>query len=388
MRLLLIQKTGVLTEAALLEDRKLVDCRKEIEGGIAAEQLYAGVVERVVSGMNAAFVRLTNRENGFLPLSEAKQKPKAGDTVLVQVKKPPVQQKAAYLTQDIALAADTVILLPASSFCSVSQKMDDAQERAALLNKAKALAPSGMGLVMRSAALNASEEALQTAVQTLVTRWQRIQDILPTLRPPCPIPQEMSLAERFLRDCEAAGETIDGVIVNDEVLCPARLRAVSRVAEHPFDLYGVREQLRKALSRRVWLKSGGFLVIDPCEALTVIDVNSGKFTGGKSGSEETFFKTNLEAVSEIARLMRLRGMGGIVLADFIDMASEAHREALLSAMRNALKHDPVKCVVHGFTSLGLLEMTRKKMSEALQAEHSMLCPLCGGTGIRQEEATK
>ncbi len=384
---LLIQKTGTLTEAALLNDRKLIDYRKEEASGISAEQLYLGVVERVVSGMNAAFVRLNDKENGFLPLNEAKQKLKGGDRVLVQVKKPPVQQKAAYLTQDISLAAETVILLPISAFYSVSKKIEAEAVRAALIKKAKALAPNGMGLVLRSAAAEISEEALTEAVQTLVTRWEAIQALLPTLRPPCLVPQTLTLAERFFRDCEAAGEQIDSVVVSEETLCPTRLQSIAHVSEHPFDLYAVQEQLKKALSRRVWLKSGGFLVIDPCEALTVIDVNSGKFTGGKAGSEETFLKTNLEAAQEIARLMRLRSMGGIVLADFVDMASEEHREALLSAMQNALKHDPVKCVVHGFTFLGLMEMTRKKSSAALEAEHSMLCPLCGGTGIRQEEHT-
>lgn len=378
-RLLIEQKDGA-TEIALLSDRALIDYSVYRAEAVAAEQVYLGRVERVQKGMNAAFVALSGEAKGFLPLSETKMPLKGGDTLLVQVKKPPVQEKLAYLTADIALAGAYFVLLPLSKRRMVSSKVEDEPSRAALLALAEELAPGDTGLVMRRRALGVSRETLEAELAALLNRWREIAEKSKQKKVPCLIDPGPSPASRALRDFSP----IDAVVTDSEATlrdCPAAL-----VSPDPFNLYDVRGQLKKACARHVWLKSGGFLVVDVCEALTVIDVNTGKFAGKKSGAEDTFLSLNLEAAAEIARIMRVRGMGGIVLIDFIDMKDEAHRQRVLNAMESALKNDPVKCVVHGFTSLGLMEITRKKAERPLDyAKTETPCPHCGGTGVVRED---
>lgn len=385
MRQLLVETEGQTTEVALTDDEALLDFRRYSLGAVESEQIYLGVVDRVAKGMNAAFVRLTETQNGFLPFSETKQPVKGGDRVLVQVKKPPVQSKDCYLTQDISLAGGSVILLPLSPFCAVSKRIEDEKTRAAMLERAKTLVPKGMGLVMRHDSGNMPDDALRGAVDSLLAVWRSVLEDAKRLSPPCLVRDSLSPVSRALRDFSR----VDSAVVSDEKALDecARLHLSARLSAHPFDLAGVHAQLKKALAHRIWLKSGGFLVIDPCEALTVIDVNTGKFVGTKAGSETTFLTLNLEAAKEIARLIRLRNMGGIVLVDFIDMAEEKSRETLLSALRDALASDPVKCVVHGFTSLGLMEITRKKAAQTLTpGSENLLCPFCHGTGLKQEDS--
>ena len=385
MRQLLIESGAEKEEIALVEDRQLIDFRRFIKGAIEAEQIYLGVVERVVKGMSAAFVRLTKDENGFLPLSETRQAIKPGDAVIVQVKKPPVQSKAAYLTQDISLAAEEAILLPCSQSYSVSKKIENEETRARLTQLARRVAPDRMGLVIRHGGDSFPEERFSMSVCALKDRWDKILGKATISRPPCLIEPAPGPLLRFLRDCAPVDS-----IVSDIAPTPDLLSAITvpvQINTSPFSLFNIRDQLRKAMGRRVWLRSGGFLVIDPCEALTVIDVNTGKFTGSaKGGEENTFLALNREAAREIARLLRLRAVGGMVVIDFIDMRDESGRETLLSDMRELVLNDPVKCVIHGFTALGLMEMTRKKTSEALTPEtENLLCPYCHGTGLRQED---
>ena len=378
-RLLIEQKNGA-TEIALLSDRALMDyalCRAE---AVAAEQIYLGRVERIQKGMSAAFVALSGDTKGFLPLNETKAPLKGGDTLLVQVKKPPVQEKLAYLTADIALAGAYFVLLPCGKRHMVSARVEEEPARAALLALAGELAPEGMGLVMRRRALSVSREMLEGELAALLDQWRHITEKAQQKKAPCLIDPGPSPLKRALRDFAP----IDFVLADSDAAlddCPA-----ASVSPNPFALYDVRGQLKKACARHIWLKSGGFLIVDVCEALTVIDVNTGKFAGKRSGAEDTFLALNLEAAAEIARLMRVRGMGGIVLVDFIDMKDEAHRQRVLEAMERALKDDPVKCVVHGFTSLGLMEITRKKAERPLNNFGSETpCPHCGGTGVLKED---
>lgn len=357
---ILIRHTDGQREIALMEGSRLLFFAREARG-VQAEQIYLGVVDRMVKGMEAAFVRLGRDQMGFLPWDECPQKPRSGDRLLVQVKKPPVGEKAPYLTADPALAGRHVILTPRSPAPSVSKKITDEIQRAALLEAARRLAPAGMGLIMRTEAPQASEEELQSETLGLARQWQEILASAAEAQAPCLIRDREDALTRLLRD--EHGEIAELLTDSAEDL-PA-LPLPVRLAERPFDLYSVPARLEKSLQRRVWLDSGGYLIIDKTEALTVIDVNSGKFTGGKGGTEKTFLKLNLEAAGEIARLMRLRNMGGIILVDFVDMREEESRSQVRQALESALMDDPVKAVVHDFTALGLLEITRKKSETSL-----------------------
>ncbi|MBQ6256469.1 MAG: ribonuclease E/G, partial [Clostridia bacterium] len=319
-------------------------------------QVYFGVVDRIVKGMEACFVRLGKEQVGFLPYAECKEQPRSGDKLPVQVKKPPIGEKAAYLTADIALAGRYVILTPFTARFAVSQKITAEGERARLKSIAARLAPAGCGLVMRTESADAGEEDMAADTASLLLGWNEIREKQKTAQAPCMLKGREDALSRLLRD--EHGEISEILTNTPEALPPLSLPV--RSCANPFDLYSVRAKLEKSMQRKVWLDCGGYLVIDKTEALTVIDVNSGKFTGGKTGTENTFVKLNVEAAQETARILRLRSIGGIVIIDFVDMQAEESRAAVQKALEDALRDDPVKAVVHGFTTLGLMEMTRKK----------------------------
>ena len=348
-------------EIAVMADRNLLAFYRDEGGAVEAEQVYLGVADRIVKGMEAVFVRLTPKITGFLPFSECENPPRSGDKLLVQVKKPPIGDKAPYLTADVALAGRYMILTPFSGRRAVSQKIQDPETRSRLRETADRLAPPSMGLVMRTESADASESSLRSDLDGLTRIWEEIQEKRRSVQAPGLIKGREDVLSRVLRD--EHGE-ITEILTND----PAALGPMPvpvRFCENPFDICNVRSKLEKSLQRKVWLDCGGYLVIDRTEAMTVVDVNSGKFTGNKTGAENTFLKLNLEAAREIARLMRLRNMGGIVIVDFVDMQGDESREAVEKALRDALDDDPVKAVIHGFTSLGLLEITRKKTDQAI-----------------------
>lgn len=343
-------------EIALLDGKRLLAFFQDAGGGVEAEQVYLGAVDRIVKGMEACFVRLGKDQMGFLPFAECGEKPRSGDRLLVQVKKPPIGEKAPYLTADIALAGRYAILTPFTPRFAVSQKITNENERTRLKNIAAKLAPAGCGLVMRTESADAAEADIAADAASLLQAWNEIREKQKTAQAPCLLKGREDALSRLLRD--EHGEISEILTNAPEALPPLPLPI--RPCENPFDLYSVRAKLEKSLQRKVWLDCGGYLVIDRTEALTVIDVNSGKFTGGKAGAESTFLKLNAEAAQETARLLRLRNIGGIVIIDFVDMQSDESRAAVQKALEDALRDDPVKAVVHGFTSLGLMEMTRKK----------------------------
>ena len=352
----LIRHTEGQREIALMEGKRLLSFCRDTGGGITAEQIYLGKIDRIVKGMEAAFVRLGGDSIGFLPFSECKEKPRSGDLILVQVKKPPVGEKAAYLTCDIALAGRYALLTPFTQRYAISKKIEDEETRGRLHELAARLAPEGIGMVMRTESAEASEEAISADIEALKAAWEETMQKRSEVSEPCLLKGREDALLRLLRDEHGEIEQIltdqPGEIKNGSIPVHACLA--------PFDLYNVPAKLEKSMARKVWLDCGGYLVIDPTEAMTVIDVNSGKFTGNKTGTENTFLKLNLEAAKEIARLLRLRNIGGIVIIDFVDMRDESSRAAVREALEEALRDDPVKAVVHGFTSLGLMEMTRKK----------------------------
>ena len=356
MKTILVECREGRREVALMEGKKLLSFSRDTQGEIEAEQIYLGVVDRIVKGMEAAFVRLGKNQTGFLPFSECPEKPRSGERIPVQVKKPPAGDKAPYLTADVALPGRYAILTPFSSRCAVSQKISDEGLRRRLLDTAARLAPAPMGVVMRTESARAEEGDIAADLQALFETWGQVEEKRKTAQAPCLLLGRQDALSRLLRNEHG---DVGALITNAPESLPPLSIPVQH-CENPFDLYGVKAKLEKSLQRKVWLDCGGFLVIDRTEAMTVIDVNSGKFTGGKTGAEDTFLRLNLEAAREIARLLRLRNAGGIIIVDFVDMASDESRAAVAAAMEDALRDDPVKAVVHGFTHLGLMELTRKK----------------------------
>ena len=297
---------------------------------------------------------LTDGQIGFLPFSEAFEPLSGGQRVVVQVRKPPVGEKAAYLTEDLSLAGRWAILLPRSGKTAVSSRVTEEEVKAALLKTARSQTPAGMGLILRKESAGIPEAEIRAEIEGLLSLWDQIKERAKAGSAPALLWPGRSPLERALDDWERP----DRLTADREMPVPPGIELV--VHPHPFSLYSVLEQRHRLLQRRVWLPGGGFLVVDPCEAMTVIDVNTGKNTGRGADKEALFLKTNLEAAQMIARLLRVRGVGGIIVIDFIDMETEAARAQVLDALRTLSLRDPVKCVVHGFTALGLVEMTRKK----------------------------
>lgn len=377
---LLFERRDDLWECALLKDGQLYDYRRA-QQGIAAEQIYLARTDRVVRGMEAVFVRLTDRENGFLPYSEIKGRtsvpPRSGEKLLVQVKKPPVQQKCAYVTCDITLAGKYVILLPYGNTCTLSRKIEDESAVLRLSTLGKALRPANMGIILRDEAADVSDQEIIAELQDLCLRWQSICNKADAADAPAIIDAGPGPVERMLRDTKC---DVCEIVTNAPEAFTAFPVPV-RTAPHPMTLYNIPGKLEKSLRRKVWLDCGGNLVIDPCEALTVFDVNSAKDLGTKKGATDTLTRLNIEAAQEIARLLRLRRIGGIVLIDFVDMQTDADRALVRDALEKALRDDPVKTVIHGFTALGLMEISRKKTSAQLAQINDTPCPHCRGTGI-------
>lgn len=375
-RLYVQQDAGILS-AAVMENGSLLSFSEE-KNGIQAEQIYLARVDRIMKGMEAFFVKLTAKENGFLPFSECKTRPRSGELLPVQVKKPPVGEKLPYCSCDISLAGRYVILLPETARIAVSNRIENEETKQRLQSWAKEICPPQMGLILRSEAIDAEKELLQADLHALINKWQIIKEKIASSSAPRLLEEKEPLLSSLLRDEHGEWESI----ITNLSQFPCAAPCPVQYAEHPFALENVERKLQKSLSRKVYLPCGGYLIIDRTEAMTVIDVNSGKYAGKKSGTESTFLSLNLEAAREIARLLRLRNMGGIILIDFVDMTADESRNAVVQALSDALMDDPVKCVLHGFTSLGLLEMTRKK--SGLPLTPIAPCPHCGGTGLKEE----
>lgn len=374
-------------EIAVTEDGQLVEYLLDEPAAAGAEAVYLGRVERLVPGMQAAFVDIGQERNGFLPLQEKSRsvllpRLQAGDRVLVQVKKEAQGTKGAFLTRDVTLCGEYVLFMPCNRYIGVSARVTEEDDRQALKEQGAALAGGACGLVMRQAALNAPEEAIREELDGLRQIWERIGRAAPTSPAPSLLHRPRTLLDALLDDYLPRG--VRCVVTDDPALDVPGV-PVHREAPGLMERLGLRAQRDRALQRRVWLESGGNLMIDPCEAMTVIDVNTAKNTGRRD-AEQTILRTDLEAAKEIARQTRLRNLGGIILIDMIDLQEEGHREQVLQALREAFAADRVKTVVHGLTSLGLVEMTRKKTRAPLLSDWTQPCGHCGGTGrIPREE---
>jgi ribonuclease G len=369
--------------------------------------LYMGRVARVLPGMQSAFIDIGLERAAFLHVADIWENREPGRPIekilaegsplLVQVVKDPLGSKGARLSTQVSLAGRLLVYLPALSanadpHIGISQKIEDENGRAQLRDRLKELVPADEkgGFIVRTLAEAAAEEELAADIAYLRQLWGTIRERSLGAQPPELLYQDLSLAQRVLRDMVSA-DTVRVLVdsrENHQKLVAFAQRYMPQLAtrvehyagERPlFDLYSVEDEIEKALSRRVDLKSGGYLIIDQTEAMTTIDVNTGGYVGSRN-FDDTIFKTNLEAAQAIARQLRLRNLGGIIVLDFIDMQSESHRAAVLEEFKRALARDRTRVTVNGFTALGLVEMTRKRTRESLAHVLCEPCPTCGARG--------
>ena len=316
---------------------------------------------------------------------------KPGDRVLVQVTKDPVGHKGARLTSQVSLPGRYLVYVPNGSMSGISRKLPDT-ERARLKKILKEVLPENVGVIVRTAAEGATEEQLTLDVSRLTSQWAEISHQVETVQAPAMLHSEPDLLIKIVRDVfnedfqkmviegEDARQTIEAYVKSVAPDLVERLQSYEGTADS-FDEYRVSEQIEKALDRKVWLPSGGSLVIDRTEAMTVVDVNTGKFVGSGGNLEETVTKNNIEAAEEIVRQLRLRDIGGIIVVDFIDMVLESNRDLVLRRLVECLSRDRTKHQVAEVTSLGLVQMTRKKLGLGLLETFSEACETCAGRGI-------
>jgi ribonuclease G len=373
-----------------------------------AGNVCLGKVVRVLPGMQSAFIDIGLERAAFLHVAdiwEARPHDNSnapatpiekllydGQAVMVQVIKDPIGTKGARLSTQISIAGRMLVYLPQDGHIGISQRIENEAEREALRGKVQRLLPPDEkgGFIIRTMAEEASDADLQMDVDYLRKTWATITLQAKSKPAPTLLYQDLNLAQRVLRDFvndDTSTIQIDsrenfqmlqqfGTTYTPSVLA----KLVHYTGERPlFDLYGVEEEIQRALGRRVDLKSGGYLIVDQTEAMTTIDVNTGSYVSGRN-FDDTIFKTNLEAAHAIARQLRLRNLGGIIILDFIDMENAEHRNAVLSELNKALARDRTKVSVSGFSALGLVEMTRKRTRESLAHILCEICPACGGKG--------
>ncbi len=400
------------TQIAVLEGRSLIehyvsrpaDDEHQIHGNI-----YLGRVQNVLPGMEAAFVDISTPKNAVLyrgdvqydaeDIEEKGANPrienllKAKQTIICQVTKNPIAHKGARLTQEVSIPGRFVVLIPNSTTYGISKRLAD-DERKRLRTILDRVRPKGHGIIVRTAAEGVSAEEIERDVARLQQQWSQIEALAAKTTGPALLYREPDMAVRVIR--EEFNQEYRGVVIDDRALFEEVRDYVAGISPaladrvefydpevEPLPLYErhhIHEQLHKALDRKVWLPSGGSLIIEHTEALTVIDVNTGKNVG-TSSLEETVFRNNLEAAIEIAKQLRLRDIGGIIVIDFIDMEIRENREQVIGTFRDALARDKTRTQVFDISELGLVEMTRKRIGEGLLESFSTLCPECEGRGL-------
>lgn len=363
-----------------------------------AGEIYKARVESVLPGINAAFVSIGDGRNAFLYLNDAKgMKIVPNQELVVQVTKTARKNKGARVTPRLSLPGRYLVLVPHGEEAGVSRRIENEEERKRLRHFAKELRGEDFGVIIRTAAEGIEEEALAQDVQFLLSVWRDIEYNASRQPAPCLLYKDMGLLGRVLRD-EVHGN-IDEILVNGEEEYESVVDFVSMLygLEKPdvtlyrgvvplFEYYGVEREIDQALERKVWLRSGAYLVIEHTEALTVIDVNTGKFVGDRD-MRYTVLETNLEAANEIARQLRLRAIGGIVVVDFIDMEFEEDRSLLLGRLEDVFQSDRLRARVFSMTQLGLVELTRKRGRPDLKSVLTRGCPFCSDNGWVLREDT-
>ena len=415
--LMCVQVRENMAQVAVLEGRNLIehyvsrpaDDISQIHGNI-----YVGRVQNVLPGMEAAFVDIATPKNAVLyrgdvqydaeDIEERSDAARIEDIlrprqlIVCQVTKNPIGAKGARLTQEVSLPGRFVVLIPNSKTYGISKRLpDDVRKRLrAILDRVK---PAQHGLIVRTAAEHATEDELRADMMLLLDQWEQIAAKAASTKQPTLLYREPELAVRVIREefnADYRGVVLDDGRLFDELrqyIGAFNPELADRVEYYDaeaeglslFEQYHVHEQVHKALDRKVWLPSGGSLIIEHTEALTVIDVNTGKNVGSSS-LEETVFHNNMEAADEIAKQLRLRDIGGIIVIDFIDMEQRDNRAKVVEAFRNALSRDKTRSQVFDISDLGLVEMTRKRIGEGLLTEFSEICPNCEGRGVIVDHA--
>jgi len=426
VRLALVEH-GVLSEFHL---------QRPTEKGLMGN-IYKGKVVRVLPGMQAAFVDIGLERTGFLYVDDihiAESVPnvdtleesppvhacepekvlnekisrrnqsvqieellKEGQTILVQVSKDPIGTKGARLTCHITLPCRNLVYIPLTDHIGVSRKIEDEEVRARLKEKIESIRPQGAGFIVRTVAENARLEELEADMEFLLHLWEEIQDREKHALVPALVYEDLDITLRSVRDIFTTD--VDRLVIDEEKSFKKIEKFVKTFApelqnkltlyqgEAPlFEAYGIEVEINRAIEKKVWLRSGGYIIIESTEALSVIDVNTGRFVG-KNNLNETIFKTNMEAAIEIAYQLRLRNIGGIIIIDFIDMEDEAHREELFSTFKAAVKKDKSRINILKLSEFGLVQMTRKRNSESLYQLMCEPCHYCAGEGMLKSRRT-
>jgi ribonuclease G len=428
-REILITATPQETRVAILEDDVLVELmvdRPDAERIVG--DVYLGQVQAVLPGIQAAFVEIGTDKAAFLHVSDVvpdddedddddpggngrdranrgnhppiQDMIEKGQRVLVQVSKEPISTKGPRVTTHISLPGRFLVFMPGSSHIGVSRKIEDREERARLRAMAREIVPEGVGVIIRTVGEELTREVFHREFTTLHETWKKIQKKSKSARAPSLIHREAKLTSGIIRDVFTAkvdALTIEGSEVYNEVkqyldgVDPSLMSRVHLYVDPVplFDKYGIEEAIREAFQRRVDLPSGGYIIIEPTEALVSIDVNTGRYTG-KKDPEKTILKTNVDAAKEIARQLRLRDIGGIVVCDFIDMDSRANQDRVLQELRQHLSRDRARTRAFQVSELGLIEMTRQRVRPSLFQSLTEPCPHCGGSGrvFRPETVTR
>ncbi|MBI4550720.1 MAG: Rne/Rng family ribonuclease [Candidatus Latescibacteria bacterium] len=412
------------TRIAILEDNQLVELMVERpEHERIVGNICKGIVTAVLPSIQAAFVDIGMEKAAFLHASDIvgpsdlidieeeedgasgqsgrgregreRERPiqemlREGQEVLVQITKESIGTKGPRVTAQVSLPGRFLVLVPNENYVGVSRRIEDWAEKRRLRELAKTLKPPDVGVIVRTAALGKTEMEFQADLKMLSKLWNRVSTQAQKVRPPAVIHKDMEITSSFIRDLftpDIESVVIDSKEVYKETLSYLRtvapqLRTRVHLYEGTapiFDAYGIESEIEKALHRKVWLKHGGYIVIDHTEALVSIDVNSGRYAGSQD-HEQAAFQTNLEAAREIARQLKLRDNGGIIVIDFIDMEEKGHRRRVLQELQNVLKRDRARTRVSEISEFGLIEMTRQRVRPSLLHTFSEACPICDGTG--------
>jgi ribonuclease G len=402
------------TRVAIVENGAVQELHVERsqERGLVGN-VYLGKVARVLPGMQSAFIDIGLERAAFLHVADVWHPPAEGESLsmarasqpqvpiekqvfegqalMVQVIKDPMGTKGARLSTQISIAGRLLVFLPQDDHVGVSQKIPPDQRNELRARLQALVGEQGGGFILRTNGEDASDAELGEDIAYLRKTWARIKDASLRLPPQSLLHLDLNLLQRVLRDLTTEAtqsirvdsrEQFEALRVFGREFMPSAVEKLQHYkGERPiFDLYSIDEEIAKALGRRVELKSGGYLIVDQTEALTTVDVNTGGYVGARN-FDDTIFKTNLEAAQAIARQLRLRNLGGIIIADFIDMVREDHRDAVLAEFRKQIARDRVKTMVGGFSQLGLVEMTRKRTRESLAHMLCEPCPVCEGKGI-------
>jgi ribonuclease G len=427
-----VNSTPQESRIAIVEDGLLAEFLVERkEGRTIAGNIYKGRLMRVLPGMQAAFVDIGLEKAGFLHASDFSTGPDAvspliaaagdeiefddaprrsphrrlplekqisrGQEILVQVAKDPLGTKGARVTSHVSLPGRYMVFMPNTKHIGISRRIEDEDERKRLKEIAESILTDEGGFILRTASEGHSKREIQRDLRFLTKLWQRIQKKAESAAAPALIHQDLDLITRAIRDyftTETERVVVDSAKDYRRIVDFVRQfmpRLKSKIEHYTekepiFEKHGIEEKIEKALERKVWLRSGGYIIIERTEALTAIDVNTGRFVG-KRNQEETILKTNLEAAQEIVRQLRLRNVGGIIILDFIDMEKEMNRKKVYEALKEALKRDKARTNILKISELGLVEMTRQRTRESLENQLLSPCPYCDGRGRIKSSVT-